>query len=305
MTGLYRPQFEHDSCGVNFVADLKGRRSHQIVTLGISALCNMEHRGATGVDPQTGDGAGILLQIPDRFLRTAAPCELPAEGGYATGIAFFPRREDLRETGMREVERIVGEEGLAVLGWREVPTEPSILGKDSRRTMPAVRQVFIDGGPHRGMELERRAYVIRKRIEHEVELQEDDDLPEAAIGGASAMHKGVYFASLSGRTLVYKGMLTTPQLADFYPDLHDDRLESALALVHARFSTNTFPAWPLAHPYRMIAHNGEINTIAGNRNFMRAPGKPVVHRPDTRRLGADVPGVHAGCFGHRRLRRSL
>ena len=270
MTGLYRPQFEHDSCGVNFVADLKGRRSHQIVTLGISALCSMEHRGATGVDPQTGDGAGILLQIPDRFLRTAAPCELPSEGGYATGIAFFPRREDLRETGMREAERIVGEEGLAVLGWREVPTEPSVLGKDSRRTMPAVRQVFIDGGPHRGMELERRAYVIRKRIEHEVELQEDDDLPEAAIGGASAMHKGVYFASLSGRTLVYKGMLTTPQLADFYPDLHDDRLESALALVHARFSTNTFPAWPLAHPYRMIAHNGEINTIAGNRNFMRA-----------------------------------
>ena len=270
MTGLYLPQLERDACGVNFVADLKGRRNHEIVSLGIKALCHMEHRGATGVDPQTGDGAGILLQIPDRFLRSAVPFGLPDEGGYVTGIAFFPRREDLTEAGMAAVERIVSDEGLSVLGWREVPLDPSVLGKASRRTMPAIRQIFIDGAPYRGMDLERRAYVIRKRVEHDIDLQQDDEPPGRAIGGASAMHKGVYFSSLSGRTLIYKGMLTTPQLADFYPDLHDDRLESALALVHARFSTNTFPAWPLAHPFRMVAHNGEINTIAGNRNFMRA-----------------------------------
>ena len=270
MAGLYRREFERDACGVNFVADLKGRRSHHLVSLAIGAVCNMEHRGATGSDPETGDGAGILLQVPDRFLRAAVPFSLPPVGRYATGIAFFPDREDLTAVGMRQVERIVAGEGLEVLGWREVPTDPSVAGRDARKTMPSMRQLFVDGRGATGMALERRAYVVRKRIEHEVRLADGADPQPQAIGGASTMHEGVYFPSLSSRTLIYKGMLTGPQLAGFFPDLHDDRVESAVALVHARFSTNTFPMWPLAHPYRMIAHNGEINTIAGNRNFMRA-----------------------------------
>ena len=270
MAGLYRREFERDACGVNFVADLKGRRSHRLVSLAIGAVCNMEHRGATGSDPETGDGAGILLQVPDRFLRTAVPFSLPPIGRYATGIAFFPDRDDLVALGTRRVERIVTDEGLEVLGWREVPTDPSVAGRDARKTMPRMRQLFVAGRGVSGMTLERRAYVVRKRIEHEVRLVDRAHRPSEAIGGAPTMHEGVYFASLSSRTLIYKGMLTGLQLADFFPDLHDDRVESAIALVHARFSTNTFPMWPLAHPYRMIAHNGEINTIAGNRNFMRA-----------------------------------
>ena len=270
MAGLYRRRFEHEACGVNFVADLKGRRSHHLVSLGLGAACNMAHRGATGADPETGDGAGILLQVPDRFLRAAVPFELPPTGHYATGIAFFPDREDLTVRGIRSVERIAADEGLEVLGWREVPTDPSVAGRDARKTMPAMRQVFIDGRGASGMALERRAYVVRKRIEHEVSLAPGEASRPEMIGGAPRMHEGVYFASLSCRTLIYKGMLTGLQLPDFFPDLHDDRVESALALVHARFSTNTFPMWPLAHPYRMIAHNGEINTIQGNRNFMRA-----------------------------------
>ena len=270
MPGLYRSEFEHEACGVNFVADLKGRRSHHLVALATGAAENMTHRGATGSDPDTGDGAGILLQVPDRFLRAAVPFELPPVGRYATGIAFFPDSEDLTAAGIRRVERIVADEGLEVLGWREVQTDPSVIGSDARRTMPAMRQVFIDGRGASGMALERRAYVVRKRIEHEVRLVPGDRRPQEAIGGAPTMHEGVYFASLSARTLIYKGMLTGLQLPDFFIDLHDDRVESAIALVHARFSTNTFPMWPLAHPYRMIAHNGEINTIQGNRNFMKA-----------------------------------
>ena len=270
MAGLYRREFERDACGVNFVADLKGRRSHHLVSLAIGAVCNMEHRGATGSDPETGDGAGILLQVPDRFLRAAVPFALPPVGRYATGIAFFPDRDDLTALGIRQVERIVTDEGLEVLGWRDVPIDPSVAGRDALKTMPRMRQLFVDGQGASGMALERRAYVVRKRIEHEIRLVDGGDRPSEAIGGAPTMHEGVYFPSLSSRTLIYKGMLTGLQLADFFPDLHDDRVESAIALVHARFSTNTFPMWPLAHPYRMIAHNGEINTIAGNRNFMRA-----------------------------------
>ena len=270
MSGLYRRQFEHDACGVNFIADLKGRRSHRLVAMAIRAVCSMGHRGATGADPETGDGAGILIQVPDRFLRAAVPFDLPAMGRYVTGIAFFPRRADLTEAGIRAVESVVADEDLDVLGWRDVPIEPSMIGVDARKTIPNMHQVFIDGRGAAGMELERRAYVIRKRIEHEVHLANGGDRQPEMIGGSPSMHEGVHFPSLSARTLVYKGMLTAEQLADFYPDLHDDRVETAIALVHSRFSTNTFPMWPLAHPYRFIAHNGEINTIQGNRNFMRA-----------------------------------
>jgi glutamate synthase (NADPH) large chain len=268
--GLYDTRFEHDSCGVNFVADLKGRRSHAIVQMGISAVCNLEHRGAAGADPNTGDGAGILIQLPDRFFRSVVPFELPPEGAYATGIAFLPQDPTQARAGMEECERIVVDEGFTVLGWRDVPHDPSILGKAARETMPTFRQLFISKDGLDGMALERHTYVIRKRFEHEIHLAAGADEANEAMGGASSMHDGVYFPSLSCRTFVYKGMLTSPQVAGFYSDLHDERVESALALVHSRFSTNTFPMWPLAHPYRLVAHNGEINTIAGNRNFMRA-----------------------------------
>jgi glutamate synthase (NADPH) large chain len=268
--GLYRFDNEHDSCGVNFVVDLKGRRSHRIVQHGVDAVCNLEHRGATGADPNTGDGAGILIQVPDRFFRAVVDFELPPEGAYATGIAFLPQDGEQARIGRDAIEAIVRDEGLDVLGWRDVPVDPSILGKAALETMPRFTQLFVAGAGLSGMTLERQAYVIRKRIEHEIHLEAGPDEINEAIGGASTMHDGVYFPSLSCRTFVYKGMLTAWQVSTFYPDLHDDRMESALALVHSRFSTNTFPMWPLAHPYRMIAHNGEINTIQGNRNFMRA-----------------------------------
>jgi glutamate synthase (NADPH/NADH) large chain len=267
---LYNSAFEHDSCGVSFVVDIKGRRSHRIVRMGINAVCNLEHRGAAGADPNTGDGAGLLIQVPDRFLRAVVPFELPPEGSYATGIAFLPQDPDQAAAGEKIIDRIVRDEGLKVLGWRDVPVDPGMLGKASLETMPTFRQVFIAGGSLEGMDLERRAYVIRKRSELEIHLSIDDTEAIETMGGTSEMHAGVYFPSLSSRTLVYKGMLTTPQLGRFFPDLSDERVESAMILVHSRFSTNTFPAWPLAHPFRMVAHNGEINTIQANRNFLRA-----------------------------------
>jgi glutamate synthase (NADPH/NADH) large chain len=253
--GLYDPRFEHDACGVSFVVDVKGRASRRIVELGIGALCNLEHRGATGAEPDTGDGAGILVQVPDRFLREVVDVALPPAGAYAVGLAFLPVDETDREKAMGIVERITAEEGLTVLAWRDVPVDPSVLGASARAIMPTFRHLIIDDpGGSTGIDLDRRAFVVRKRVEHEL-----------ASGPAS-----VYFPSLSSRTLIYKGMLTTPQLGSFFCDLSDERLESALALVHSRFSTNTFPSWPLAHPYRYIAHNGEINTVQGNRNWMRA-----------------------------------
>jgi glutamate synthase (NADPH) large chain len=256
-TGLYDPRFEHDACGVSFVVDLQGRASRRIVDLAMGAVCNLQHRGATGAEPDTGDGAGMLLQVPHRFLRSVVDFSLPPAGAYATGLAFMPVDEVHREKATAAIETLVDEEGLTVLGWREVPVDPTVLGASAERVMPAFRQLFLaDPGGATGIGLDRKLYPLRKRIEHDV--------------GADDPEQSVYFASLSSRTLIYKGMLTTPQLAAFYPDLTDPSLESALALVHSRFSTNTFPSWPLAHPYRFIAHNGEINTVQGNRNWMRA-----------------------------------
>ncbi|MGI9623259.1 MAG: glutamate synthase subunit alpha, partial [Acidimicrobiales bacterium] len=269
--GLYDPRNEHDSCGVNFIADLRGRRSHDIVATGLGALCQLEHRGALGADPNTGDGAGILIQVPDRFYRAVVDFDLPPDGSYATGIAFLPQNPTEATAAKRQIEAIVTDEGLAVLGWREVPVEPDdLLGPGARVTMPAFAQPFIAGDSLSGIDLDRRVYVIRKRVEHEISLSSGPDERNEAMGGMSEAHDGVYFPSLSSRTIVYKGMLTTGQLEPFYPDLGDERVESALALVHSRFSTNTFPSWPLAHPYRYVAHNGEINTVQGNRNWMRA-----------------------------------
>jgi glutamate synthase (NADPH/NADH) large chain len=249
---LYDPRFEHDACGVSFVANIKGVRSREIVTLGITALCNMEHRGATGAEADTGDGAGILIQVPDAFLRAVVDFSLPVAGAYAAGVVFLPADPTRAATAMATVEKIMSEEGLRPLGWRDVPNNPDCLGASARAMMPIIRQFFVDDpAGAQGIDLDRKIFVPRKRIE------------SLLVGDMRT-----YFSSLSSRTLVYKGMFTTPELGDFFPDLWDERMESCLALVHSRFSTNTFPSWPLAHPYRYIAHNGEINTVQGNRNWM-------------------------------------
>ncbi len=253
--GLYDPTFEHDACGVAFVADLHGRRSNEIVRHALGALTCLQHRGATNAEPNTGDGAGILIQVPDRFFQDLMP-GLPPAGHYATGIGFLPTDDGQRQKVMEMIGDIMVAERLAVLGWREVPVDPSDLGRQAIGVMPAFHQIFVAGADGQsGLDLDRDVYVARKRIEHELTDVAGDQ---------------VYFPSLSARTIVYKGMLTTPQLQSFFPDLADDRIDSGLALVHSRFSTNTFPSWPLAHPYRFLAHNGEINTVMGNRNWMRA-----------------------------------
>ncbi len=253
--GLYDPAFEHDACGVGFVVDMHGRRTHQMVRNGLQCLYNLDHRGATGAEENTGDGAGILIQVPDRFFRAVCDFELPAAGSYIVGMAFLPSEPAATEAAVAAVEAIVESEKLTVLGWRDVPTETSTLGSFAADAMPTPRQLFVapvdTSITFTELELERWAFVLRKRIEHEVD-------------------PAVYFPSLSARTCVYKGMLTVDQLPVVFPDLLDERVESALALVHSRFSTNTFPSWPLAHPYRIVAHNGEINTVMGNRNWMRA-----------------------------------
>ncbi|MEC4020268.1 glutamate synthase large subunit [Streptomyces sp. H27-D2] len=251
--GMYDPRNEHDACGVGFVATLTGEASHALVEQALTVLRNLEHRGATGSEPDSGDGAGILLQVPDAFLRDSVGFELPAAGAYAVGIAFLPAGETEAAAAVSRIETIAAEEGLTVLGWREVPVAPELLGNGARATMPAFAQIFVSDERSKsgvsGVELDRTAFVLRKRAEHEA---------------------GVYFPSLSARTIVYKGMLTTGQLEPFFPDLSDRRFATAIALVHSRFSTNTFPSWPLAHPYRFVAHNGEINTVKGNRNWMQA-----------------------------------
>jgi glutamate synthase (NADPH) large chain len=275
--GLYNPAYEHDACGVAMVVDMHGRRSRDIVDKAVTALLNLEHRGAQGAEPHTGDGAGILIQVPDEFLRAVVEFDLPERGSYATGIAFLPQSSKEAAEACAAVEKIIESEGLDVLGWRDIPTDESSLGALARDVMPTFRQVFIAGAS--GMELERRVYVIRKRAEHE--------LGTKGPGQDGPGRETVYFPSLSGQTLVYKGMLTTPQLKAFYLDLQDDRLTSALGIVHSRFSTNTFPSWPLAHPFRRIAHNGEINTVTGNENWMRAREALIstdIFGPDVERL---------------------
>ncbi|MGY3128997.1 glutamate synthase (NADPH/NADH) large chain [Agrococcus sp. UYP33] len=250
-TGMYDPRHERDSCGLAMVATTRGTAGHDIVALALDALRNLEHRGAVGSDAGTGDGAGILTQMPDAFLRAVVGFELPAAGAYAAGLAFLPLDAAERADARARIEEIAGQERLRVLGWREVPIAPDALGKLARGAMPAIEQLFVSaaGSPVAGIELDRLAWRLRKRIEREV---------------------GEYLPSLSSRTITYKGMVTTLQLEPFYPDLSDPRFETKLAIVHSRYSTNTFPSWPLAQPMRMIAHNGEINTVEGNRNWMRA-----------------------------------
>ena len=265
--GLYDPRFEHDSCGVGFVVHIRGRRSRKLVDQALEIGINLLHRGACGCEPNTGDGAGLLLQIPDRFLRRetrALGFVLPPEGRYGAGMLFLPRPPDERRRVEELIARVVDEEGQTLLGWRDVPTDSSPLGATARQGEPVIRQVFIGRGPALGdgpeaqARFERKLYVVRRRIENAVDSLD--------LEAADAF----YAASLSSQTIVYKGMLIADQVTTMFPDLVDPDLESAIGLVHSRFSTNTFPSWPLSHPYRYIAHNGEINTLRGNINWMRA-----------------------------------
>ncbi len=267
--GLYDPRNEHDSCGVGFLVDLKGRASHDIVSGGFGALCNLQHRGALGAEPNTGDGAGLLIQIPDEFYRQVCGFELPSAGSYLTGIAFLPDNADVASNARATMDAIAVDEGLTPLGWREVPTCADSLGSQALATMPSFWQPFYSAAELDADALTRRGYIVRTRIRHEVRYETDDHLDSTALGATTRKLSFGYCASLSNRTIVYKGMLTTPQLGEFYSDLSDTRVKSALAMIHSRFSTNTFPSWPLAHPYRFISHNGEINTVQGNRNWMR------------------------------------
>ncbi len=264
--GLYDPRYEHDACGVGFVVNIKGQKSNAIVAQGLEVLLNLAHRGACGCEPNTGDGAGVLMQMPDKFMRKAAAevgIELPPEGDYAVGMIFLPPRGDYRFLCEQLFEKIIRSEGQTVLGWRTVPTTNDALGHTARLGEPVVRQVFIGRNADRltgddDLAFERKLYVIRKQAENQIrysQLREGD---------------AFYVASLSSRTIVYKGMLMAPQVRGFYPDLLDEDMESALIVIHSRFSTNTFPSWERAHPYRYMIHNGEINTLRGNENWMYA-----------------------------------
>jgi len=248
---MYDPSAEHDACGFAFVATLRGTPGRDIVDAGLTALLNLDHRGAVGAEEDSGDGAGILTQIPDAFLRDVVDADLPPVGYYAIGMAFLPRDDAERSAAVAAIEAVAAEEKLDVLAWRDVVVTADLVGPTARASMPVFRQLVV-ADPSRelsGLALDRRAYRLRKRAERE---------------------HGVYFASLSARTITYKGMLTTAQLEPFFADLSDPRYASEIALVHSRFSTNTFPSWELAQPFRMIAHNGEINTVRGNRNWMAA-----------------------------------
>ncbi|MEL0149651.1 MAG: glutamate synthase subunit alpha, partial [Pontimonas sp.] len=255
-SGLYDPAHDKDACGLAMVATLRGTPGHDIVEKALQALRNLEHRGAVGSDAGTGDGAGIITQIPHQFLSGVVDFDVPAKGSYAVGMAFLPLDDGKRQAEKAAIEKIAREEDLDILGWREVPHRPEVIGDLARAAMPAFEQLFVvstrknsKGQPLSGVELDRQAFRLRKRAEREI---------------------NAYFPSLSCRTLVYKGMVTTLQLEPFFPDLSDERFQSTLALVHSRYSTNTFPSWPLAQPFRMLAHNGEINTIRANRHWMRA-----------------------------------
>ncbi len=257
--GLYKPDFEHDACGVGFVCNIKNANSHAIVQQGLELLERLTHRGAVGADPKAGDGAGILTQIPDAFFRAVLDFELPPAGSYGVGMVFMPKDEDARQETQATVERRLAEGGQTVLGWRDVPVDNGVLGESVLPTEPVVRQVFVGCGGNcpDQQAFERKLFVIRKRMDNE-------------IRAAGYDKTAFYVPSMSSRTIVYKGMLLASQVGAYYRDLTDERFTSALALVHQRFSTNTFPTWDLAHPFRMICHNGEINTLRGNVNWMAA-----------------------------------
>ncbi|HVA13975.1 MAG TPA: glutamate synthase large subunit [Stellaceae bacterium] len=275
--GLYDPRYEHDACGVGFIANIKNRKSHAILAQGIEILHNLAHRGAVSADPLAGDGAGILIQLPDRLFRSEAErlgFSLPEPGAYGVGMVFLPRSAETRRACEAVIAHFVAAEGQTLLGWRDVPVDPSVLGDSIRPNAPVIRQCFIARGANcvDADALERKLFVIRKQAHKELRAR---GLPDSG---------NFYIASLSTRTIIYKGMVICERLAAFYKDLEDERAESALALVHARFSTNTFPSWELAHPFRYLAHNGEINTLRGNINWMMARR----HSMTSKLLGADL-----------------
>ncbi|WP_018922322.1 glutamate synthase large subunit [Salsuginibacillus kocurii] len=278
--GLYDPQFERDNCGIGFLADIKGTPSHSIVEDALTILRNLEHRGGQGDEPNTGDGAGILMQIPHTFFKKKTKEEgidLPAAGEYGIGMLFLSQDERRQREAERQVEVIIEEEGMKLLGWRTVPTDGTMLGKAAQSTRPTIRQLFIEKQPAEIDQeaFERKLYVIRKRAELE-------------IGPLVAEEDSFYFASLSTRTIIYKGMLTTKQVNEFYSDLNDPEFKTAVALVHSRFSTNTFPSWERAHPNRYLIHNGEINTLKGNVNWMHA--REAVFTSE--KFGQDLERIH-------------
>jgi glutamate synthase (NADPH/NADH) large chain len=275
--GLYSPDNEHENCGVGFVVNIKNRKSHDIIRQGLRILVNLDHRGAVGADPLAGDGAGILLQLPDRLFRedcAEAGIELPAVGAYAVGMVFLPRQDEARAQCIAALEEATAAEGQTVLGWREVPRDNSCLGESVKPDEPVIRQIFIGRGAETADQdaFERKMFVIRKQAHHRLWGRE--------IDGGDAF----YIASLSSRTVVYKGMVLAGNLTVYYDDLRDERVESALALVHQRFSTNTFPSWRLAQPFRYLCHNGEINTVRGNTNWMAARR----HSMESKILGDDL-----------------
>ncbi len=289
--GLYDPQHEHDSCGVGFIAHLKGEKSHKIVEDGILALENLAHRGACGCEVNTGDGAGVLIQTPDDFLREVCAEQhifLPPEGHYGSGLFFAAHDKTAHDYAMQEFATIVWDEGQRLLGWREVPTNNASLGASALAAEPLMYQVFIGRGPDVPDQdaFERKLYVIRKLFENRLERSGMDPA------------RVFYFPSLSSRTLVYKGMLMAVQLPEYFPDLSDPRMKSALCMFHARFSTNTFPSWRLSHPYRLISHNGEINTLRGNINWMRAREalfeSPIFDDGRTRPTGTEQAPLSTG-----------
>ena len=260
-TGLYEARREHDACGIGAVVNISGRRDHTILEYGNQILMNLHHRGATGADETTGDGAGILFQIPHEFF--SAECQklgiiLPEPSRHGVGMVFGSKETKLREQCDKMLESAINHYGMKVLGWRDVPSSSDCLGQIALAAEPSIKQVFVDGAGFEGEQLERRLYMARKRAERLV----TEELGEKA--------EDFYVTSLSCRTICYKGMFMAWQLFTYYPDLSDERVKSALAIVHQRYSTNTFPNWRLAQPFRCIAHNGEINTLSGNRNSIRA-----------------------------------
>ncbi len=279
--GLYDPANEHDSCGVGFVANIKGHKSHAIVAQGLRLLINLDHRGAVGADPTVGDGAGCLIQIPDALLRDWAAktsVNLPEPGRYAVAMCFLPREAQARDIAVRQFEHFIRVEGQTLIGWRDVPIDTSGLGKTVFESVPMIRQAIVGWGPRIKDQdaFERKLLVIRK--------QTQNPLADLAAKHGQPAITHLYMPSFSTRTIVYKGLLLAPLVGQFYKDLRDPLTQSAIAMVHQRFSTNTFPSWKLAHPYRFIAHNGEINTVRGNVNWMNARRRTM----ESELLGPDL-----------------
>ncbi len=270
--GLYRPELERDACGVGFVAHIKGEASHDIVRDGLRIMKNLSHRGAVGSDADSGDGAGILMQVPDKFFREVLPFDLPAPGKYGVGVTFLPTDVAQRNRCELAIEQYTANEGLHFLGWRDVPTDNRSIGEIARAEEPVIRQCFIANPGLKTKAFERKLYLIRKEAEH------------AVLAAKLSQAHYFYVASMSSRTLIYKGQLMAHQVARYFPDLNDRYMESAIALVHQRYSTNTFPSWALAQPFRFVAHNGEINTVMGNRKWMQARESSLAND----RFGRDI-----------------